>query len=287
MRRTPPDLSGEIERRVARLRARNPDWSSWLALLGVIWEAHGDPVWATVRAERDAPVRLDAAPVLHGQVVHTNLEALRELLRRLAAAAAPPDAPLIEDGRLTTDVARELVEASLRHDARPVDVFAARCEVEPGPLHTIAALAGIPLLSTISRRVADQVPTTWAAGYCPICSGWPALAELIGLDQTRHLRCGRCGGDWLFGHLRCPYCGESDHRRLGGLVVEDAQATERAETCERCKGYIKTVTTLQPQSLPELQLRDLETVELDLAARERGYDRPGEPGFRIDVRVLG
>jgi hypothetical protein len=41
------------------------------------------------------------------------------------------------------------------------------------------------------------------------------------------------------------------------------------------------------QAIPafELLLRDLETVELDLIAMDRGYGRPEESPFRLKVRL--
>ena len=57
------------------------------------------------------------------------------------------------------------------------------------------------------------------------------------------------------------------------------------ETCASCGGYVKSVATLQAIPAFELLLQDLETVELDLVALDRGYGRPEEAGFSLDVRV--
>jgi FdhE protein len=83
--------------------------------------------------------------------------------------------------------------------------------------------------------------------------------------------------------LCCPYCGEKDHERLGALVLDGKPETLTVETCSRCLGYLKSVTTLQAIPPFELLLRDLETVELDVAALDRGYARPGGDGFPLDL----
>ncbi len=57
-------------------------------------------------------------------------------------------------------------------------------------------------------------------------------------------------------------------------------------TCSTCRGYVKSFATLQPIPPFELLLQDLETVELDLVALDRGYARPEEPGFNLDVQLL-
>jgi len=48
---------------------------------------------------------------------------------------------------------------------------------------------------------------------------------------------------------------------------------------------VKTMTTLVPMPVSDLLLSDLETVELDLAARDRGFVRPGGLGFPLEVRI--
>jgi formate dehydrogenase maturation protein FdhE len=55
----------------------------------------------------------------------------------------------------------------------------------------------------------------------------------------------------------------------------------KIDTCDSCRGYLKSVATLQAIPSFELLLQDLETVELDLVARERGYGRPEGTGFRL------
>jgi FdhE protein len=59
----------------------------------------------------------------------------------------------------------------------------------------------------------------------------------------------------------------------------------KVETCASCKGYLKSLASLQGFSDFELLLQDLETVELDLVALDRGYRRPSHSGFAIDTRI--
>ena len=51
-------------------------------------------------------------------------------------------------------------------------------------------------------------------GYCPVCGAWPAFAEMRGIERSRYLRCGRCGGGWQAQCLSCSYCGMTDHEEL-------------------------------------------------------------------------
>jgi FdhE protein len=81
--------------------------------------------------------------------------------------------------------------------------------------------------------------------------------------------------------LWCTYCGERDHRKLGTLVPDVPRDPLQVDTCESCRGYLKSVATLQAMQPFELLLQDLETVELDLVARERGYVRPESVTSRV------
>jgi formate dehydrogenase maturation protein FdhE len=70
-------------------------------------------------------------------------------------------------------------------------------------------------------------------------------------------------------------------------VPETPGDVHKVETCDSCQGYIKSVATLQAIPPFELLLQDLETVELDIVARERGYGRPDASGFELEVTVAG
>ncbi len=59
----------------------------------------------------------------------------------------------------------------------------------------------------------------------------------------------------------------------------------KVETCATCKGYLKSIATLQGFTAFELLLQDLETVELDLVALNRGYVRPVKSAFTLNVHV--
>jgi FdhE protein len=154
-------------------------------------------------------------------------------------------------------------------------------------LHAIAPTLTLPLLLACGQAWAGRPRADWPHGYCPTCGAWPALAEARGLERSRQLRCGRCGGDWRTQWLRCPYCGTTDHLRLGSLVPAEGGESRKVDTCLACGAYIKTLTVLTACSPPEVTLRDLETVDLDLAALERGYQRPPGPGQPLNVQLVG
>lgn len=262
--------------RLADLERRTPEWQAWLRLLGRAQRVLDDPATAPLaelQSDGARGARSPAAPLLHERVLVVDTRRLDRLMRDFVETAGPEG------------TAVPLVGAVLRHDRAAIDALAALAGVDPGILDTVGRLAAVTLLQPCVRGLHDQVPPSWSHGYCPFCGSWPLLAELRSLDRTRRLRCGRCGGDWRINVLRCAYCGEADHERLGRLVLDGRPETLTVETCFQCLGYLKSVTTLQAIPPFELLLQDLETVELDLAALDRGFARPRGDGFPLDLRV--
>jgi FdhE protein len=95
------------------------------------------------------------------------------------------------------------------------------------------------------------------------------------------LRCVRCAARWSWAILLCPYCGNDDHRRLRVLTEEGSP--ERVDLCEECHGYVKAITSYTPASAARLVAEDVATADLDIAAADAGYKRPGD----VDVATAG
>jgi FdhE protein len=70
----------------------------------------------------------------------------------------------------------------------------------------------------------------------------------------------------------------SEHRALGALALEGEQQAS-IETCSGCRGYLKVFARLQPTAPEQVLLDDLGSLELDLAAQGRGYQRPSGPAY--------
>ena len=145
----------------------------------------------------------------------------------------------------------------------------------------------MPLLQALRRRFGPAVDPRWDEGWCPICGGWPHLAEQRGLERARRLRCARCGGDWAQPGIRCPYCGVVGHEARAALVSEQDGEARKVETCSACRGYLKSVSTLHAWAGDEVALTDLATVDLDLVALERAFERPEPKRLEPGVRVIG
>lgn len=279
-------VSEDARRLLGEIADASPEWRDWLSLVELTLSEAADPAWDRVSVET-APERSGDAPMLHGAVLAVDAKAAGRWVRRLFRAAAdthPAGGPL---GSLQPDdgEALRLLEATVRQDGEPVEALAALYGAEPGAVGAVAGLAVVPLLQACGRRLMPRVSASWSHACCPVCAAWPAMAELRGLEGERRARCSRCGGDWALQLRRCPYCRTGDYRQMRSLVPEENGETRKVDACDHCKGYLKAVTTLRPWPADGVVLRDLATVDLDLAALERGYARPSVPARPLQASV--
>jgi FdhE protein len=289
MYRTPTDIwRTDIRPRLDAAAQRHPDGRAWLTLLAETLRELNAPAWTAVVPQPD-PERPAAAPLLAGVTLVVDANMLRRWVRRLRQQAAkimhPRTAPLAALDTRRFDPL-PLLEAAMCMDETRLAEVAKANGTDPGALGALMQLATMPLLQACGRSLDPQVPRDWSSGYCPVCGAWPTLAEVRGLERTHRWRCGRCGGDWGLALLRCPYCGEANHQRLGSLTPEDNDAACTVDTCLTCQGYVKTRSVLQPTPPYAVVLEDLATVEWDLVAFERGYRRPASPGYALGIRLV-
>lgn len=276
-----------VRQRLESLGRLTPEWRTWLVLLEATISSVNDPAWDAVETQLD-PERAAAAPVLAGAEIALDRSLGRRWVRRLLATAAR------EGGAAAGSLgaaASELdplafLQAVVCQDTATLGGLGARAGADPKALVALVGLAAMPLLQACARRLRSEVPATWSHGYCPVCGAWPAFAEVRGLERTLRLRCARCGDDWRSEWRCCVYCGESDHERLGSLVSEADGETRKVDTCAGCRGYLKTLTALQPSPADAVALEDLGTIDLDAAAFERGYSRPARPGYILGARLV-
>jgi FdhE protein len=289
MQGTTASVRSDAAARVAALKDQRPEWALWLSLLQEVEEVANRESQVNHRRSPDAKrrgVSPPTAPLLTGCSLEFRVEEVQRLLRRLATkASALESAVSLRNYSPSREETCELIEAAVRQDHDAIGRVASARGLDGGALASVVHLAALPLLRSLGRELRDTIPEYWSHGYCPVCAAWPILAERRGLDRSRRLRCGRCGSEWEMEWLLCAYCAERDHQKLGSLVLEDAGDALKVETCASCGGYLKSFATLQAIPAFELLLRDLETIELDLAALQRGYRRPEGRGYRVESRV--
>jgi FdhE protein len=293
MPRTAGGLRTDITSRLSQLQQQRPEWEGWIRLLGMAEQASRSEHLSTALSEPDlttgASVSRGDAPLLHGRSLHADLSGIHRLLGKLAAAAAggPVEGGTsLDQYRPSQAETLTLISAAAVQDHDELRTVAARRGINASALATVAHLAVYPLLQSCGRQLESSISASWQRGYCPVCAAWPTLAERRGLDRSRRLRCGRCSTQWEVPWLHCIYCGERNHERLRFLEADEHGELLKVETCASCKGYLKSIATLQGFPAFELLLQDLETVEFDLVALDRGFTRPQNGGFMLELEII-
>ncbi len=267
---------------------------TYRALVAVLREAPGEVARLAI-SPGDASRKLaDGEPLLSGAALVFDLDATRTVAIRLAEALERRGVTKAAPVRQALSLDRFPLERVLRHAAVGESAFvrtlARILAVDPTVLDLVAQSAVKPALQAWSRQLAPLARgLSWERGYCFVCGARAALAELQGIERSRHLRCGRCGADWRVRRPCCPFCGNEDPSSHGFLHLGERIAKARVEVCGACRGYFKVVVTLDPGPPDEVAVEDLATLSLDYAARSRGYiayalprrRRPGKgPGGR-------
>lgn len=271
----------ESESPLENVARATPDWDVWVTLLRVTLDEAEQSDWAAMvpAAPADAGRVTAGGCLLEGGAIVVRPRALTRFMRRLVGATRRG---LPANTAWPEPVMIRLLQAAVEGDEAALPPLTAELDLPESTLAAITSLLAMPLLLACNRAWASRIAPGWPHGYCPVCAAWPVLAEARGLERSRQLRCGRCGADWRFDWLRCPFCRCTDHQKLATLVPGRELDARRVEVCHACRGYVKTMTTLVATDPTEMSLRDLDTLDLDLVALERGFRRP--PGL---ARVIG
>jgi formate dehydrogenase accessory protein FdhE len=272
MSRTAGGLRSDPATRLAELAQRRPEWQGWIGLLDVARRAMDERWSVALTPARTSPSADPREPLLHNRTLRVDSRHVQALIEELGLRLSPADS-------------LALLSAAISGDTATTQRLAAQLEVDAAALESRAQMAALPLLQACRQQLHSLLPQFWSESYCPVCAAWPVLAERRGLDRSRRLRCGRCATDWEVEWLYCIYCGERDHRKLGTLLPEESGEMLKVETCDTCHGYLKSIASLQGFQPLELLLQDLETVELDLVALERGYHRPQQSAFELTMQL--
>jgi FdhE protein len=153
-------------------------------------------------------------------------------------------------------------------------------DVDKAILKFLIHMSIYPSLNAHAEILKDQIDLKqWLRGYCPICGSTPHMSQ-FNADGQRFHQCSYCGFDWPGERLKCPFCENSDHKKLHYFYAEGDEAY-RADLCDNCYQYIKTVDSRKLDYEPDLNLEDIVTIHLDILASEKGYKRPGNSPWGI------
>ncbi|WP_028575248.1 formate dehydrogenase accessory protein FdhE [Desulfonatronovibrio hydrogenovorans] len=145
----------------------------------------------------------------------------------------------------------------------------------PRALNFLVQTSMTPSIARTARDVSLALPKdqTWTSGHCPVCGSLPFISVLRGKQGSRHMHCSFCHTDYRFKRMICPFCHENKSENFEYFTVKEHPGF-RVDVCKSCKMYIKTCDfrDMDRKELPVLD--DLESLPLDIMARNQGYMRP-------------
>jgi len=224
-------------------------------------------------------------PALAGEPIPLPINVLRPTLLRLceelSTGGAGEAADRIKASIVETRMdAGSLLTASLARDQNAIRTGANHRGLAADLVWLVAELAVSPFAYALQRSLLSpagpgdptaQALAQWTHGHCPACGSWPAVAEVA--ESHRVLRCSFCAFAWELPTYSCIYCGESGEKFVTAAPNEE-RLDRRLEVCGTCGAYLKAMDVPVLSPFPLVALADLETMDLDMAAIERGYSRP-------------
>ena len=133
----------------------------------------------------------------------------------------------------------------------------------------VFTLAMRPFLSRCAEPVQQRPELSiWQHQHSALCGGEPDLAVITPAAE-RHLICGRCGLQWNFEPLTCPYCRNNDRSRITSFATPDGRY--RVYACDVCLRYLKAYDGRRAKRTVMPIVDNLATMPLDAAAMQRGY----------------
>jgi FdhE protein len=297
-----------LDRRVAAWTAARPERARELACQGQLIRQSVTSVRPPVAQPFAVPREHVAArvhegvPLLYDQPLRLDVEFASGLFKRLLSVLVEhvDDSGTLArltdmrdaqtSGRLDPD--RLFGEAFVQHADHLAEI-AHELKLDLALLASLSVQAVAPLLWAYAERLRPMVErlddgspgaVVWQRGYCPICGGWPAVAEVREGDRAPVLRCRACGSGWWAQLGRCTYCGEDEPGELRALTFDNDPYASLL-LCEGCRAYLKMLNVCDHSPSELLGLDDIATGFLDDVAAERGYRRPDGSGFRIELAV--
>ena len=278
-----PPAAGNAIASLARLGEARADLQQLAATLAALIEAmyaHDPPLPRIDLEPAHLTTKLaGGVPALRGERVEVDRTWVRTQFIRLCRvmeAHGNQFAPALARAA-TADAfpVGELAVETISGDPRLAAGRAAGLDLDAGLAATLIRLTLFPMLERLQGEIAPRFAgVRWRRGYCPVCGSWPLLGEYRGLELARFLRCGLCAAEWEIDRLVCPICDNRVPQDLVNLSVEGEEMERRAVACRHCHSYVKQISRLAPLPGPALLVADLETLDLDLIAHERGYLAP-------------
>ena len=145
----------------------------------------------------------------------------------------------------------------------------------PGFFRFVAQSAIMPSVTVAARLIGQKhrESTTWLHGHCPVCGSHPLMSRLKDDEGFRMNTCSFCSFEFRVPRLGCPFC-LANAPDGGEYYASEDEPGYQIDVCNSCKNYIKIADFRKLDKVYLPMLDDLESLTLDLYARQMGYTRP-------------
>jgi FdhE protein len=170
-------------------------------------------------------------------------------------------------------VFKKLVEIYLQKGHALPKVFVGKKEFKPEVFDFIIYNSIKPSIVKSSRIIASYLKKQDQAGQgiCPVCGSLPALSVLSGENGSRSLVCSFCWHEWETTRITCPFCGNHNNKTLGYCLIENEKGI-RADYCDKCKKYIKTIDLREYGHDCHYPMELLASMPFDMKMKAKGYN---------------
>ncbi len=144
----------------------------------------------------------------------------------------------LENGSLSVS---GLVASLLEGRSGDIQESAGKLGLEPGLIEAVVLWSLQPVVRAVASLVREHLKyELWGQGYCPVCGSHTRIGYVEGEGRKLYLKCQVCWTEWRFSRLRCPFCGNEDHEKMGFYTLEGDQRF-RLYVCRACGNYWKVV----------------------------------------------
>lgn len=146
----------------------------------------------------------------------------------------------------------------------------------------VLVLAGLQVHFTrLAAKLDQSALKSVADGICPTCGSRPLASSVVnwpGATNTRFCTCSLCATMWYVVRVKCLLCGSNES--INFRLIEGQPDTIKAETCDKCHGYVKIFYQIKDPTLEPLA-DDVASLGLDMLLTQDGWSRGGYNPFLI------
>lgn len=274
----------QVQKAAASLKAMLPEYRELLSFYQQLFTAREkNRLQISLEPVKIAPEvlnlkRRERLPLVEVTEFVFDATAGRELLTEICNIIQASDNDMAASAaRIAAAADRDLeIDALFRHllsgDDAVFQDIAGRLGCDKRALAFVAYNSLQPSLAVCAEQLSTYLKdrADWNSGNCPVC-GSPAAIGVLNADGGRLLCCSFCWHQWPLPRVHCPFCGNTDGKKLHYLYSETEKAL-RANCCDACRKYIKVVDAREADRVVYPPLEQVASLHMDIKAREAGFD---------------